>query len=1331
MKKLLSILLTLVLIFASVGNCFATSNEIKTNDDTIQELLTQGEYQEGSVVVLLDNSVPVSETKSRILNLLNPNRKGDALLDDAELIMDLDNDDEQDKSIVLIQSSKYSTKQLLNKLISNPRVLTVEPNYIYTLDDSSINSQTLIYDNEDNGQPEDTTEESKEPEIYIQTEIPDYTDYQWAMNHEGEDEDLYSMFYDDVTLGDDIGLEDWNSFDKDGNPIENASGVIVVCDTGIDYTHPDLKNVMFEIPESIYSEIGGCKYGINTIASGYTPDEVMDDHSHGTHCAGIIAAEWNDFGTSGVASGVKLVAVKCLGKDGSATFVEIAQSLEYVARLAEKLIDTDTPVRAVNFSLGGDYLGTLINEAAKKVGKYGVVVCVAAGNETSNINLRPYSSTGLDLCDNVVVVSASNINGAVAYYSNYGDASDIFAPGTAIVSTVTTLAKTYNPYLDPSPIFKDNFDGEFGEFGADEYLGAYVETTFDSWVNIGSINNTKGDIDSSCVEITYDEIRENWDDLRKIGGYYPSIAVGVPLEGIDLDEVKYIAMSVQAEGGVGVYSGVYVVNPESEEPTTVRVEGNGISIIDYESLTSGGCEPYIDEYNNLWLFVAFENTIYTANAQGSVFIDGITLGYNKLNYMQMNGTSMATPAVTGATAVIYEQNKKAIEKLAVEDRAAYLANLVKASVSDSRHENAYDGYCKTGGQLDLTQSATSPVINSITYKKGYIVISGEFFGKTKTNVHVNGKEATIKSWTNNTIKLTPDKGTSSGAFHIEVETKNGKSYYQTVTLDFGDNVLFENQINLPDNVRQSTIDIASAVNGDLIYTLSTACDESAVYLSSYNMTTNTWTYISSPKVSPSDDKIHYIENPQMVYTNGKLVIQCKLLDAAEDESQGFIVYDLETDTWYYPDLVMPSACYLPGTQPEGTADEEIITTSKGISGANLITLGGEAYYVGGVYTVKKQGYLNDFVGALGLNYNTENINKLVLDLDNNQIIMEGAGFLMKNVLDENGNVIGTTTYGGIFAKNNSCSYGNTAYIAVAKTWDWPTKDYTPFGYKQVMHNERIENVLFKIDLNEETGEIVVTDRSSIMPGIDFTKDQTLSLALDDAALVMTAIGGDTSKTGLVNMGDTYVTDEEARGTFKNIGKKASLGYSFGPTSVLKEGTLYTIGRSFFESFENGDTTFMRSTKVYSEKDVLSRATLVTMLWKLAGSPYVNYAMSFTDVAEDQSYTDAIRWAQSEGIVKGYNAESFGPNDAVTREELATIFYRYEQNVNDGGFKGMWMFLLNFDDVDQISDWAHEAMHWMVQKGIIIGTGNNKLSPKGTATREQAEIMIQRYSNLNQ
>ena len=143
----------------------------------------------------------------------------------------------------------------------------------------------------------------------------------------------------------------------------------------------------------------------------------------------------------------------------------------------------------------------------------------------------------------------------------------------------------------------------------------------------------------------------------------------------------------------------------------------------------------------------------------------------------------------------------------------------------------------------------------------------------------------------------------------------------------------------------------------------------------------------------------------------------------------------------------------------------------------------------------------------------------------------------------------------------------------------------------------------------------------------------------------------------------------------------------------------------------------------------TRAMIVTILWRLEGEPEADYAMAFADVPEGQWYTEAIRWAASTGIVSGYSDVAFGPNDAITREQLSAILYRYAQSKGADVSIGEDTNLLSFADAGDWSDWSVSALQWAVGSGIINGK-DGKLVPKGDASRAEAATMLMRYCTLN-
>ena len=141
----------------------------------------------------------------------------------------------------------------------------------------------------------------------------------------------------------------------------------------------------------------------------------------------------------------------------------------------------------------------------------------------------------------------------------------------------------------------------------------------------------------------------------------------------------------------------------------------------------------------------------------------------------------------------------------------------------------------------------------------------------------------------------------------------------------------------------------------------------------------------------------------------------------------------------------------------------------------------------------------------------------------------------------------------------------------------------------------------------------------------------------------------------------------------------------------------------------------------------SRAMIATILWRMAGSPVVNYAMNYTDVAQGQWCSEAIRWAASEGIVGGYGNGLFGTNDPITREQFAAMLYRFAQEQGYDVSIGENTNILSYTDVADLSEYAISAMQWAVGAGIINGTGDGStLSPQGQATRAQAAVMLMRF-----
>lgn len=139
---------------------------------------------------------------------------------------------------------------------------------------------------------------------------------------------------------------------------------------------------------------------------------------------------------------------------------------------------------------------------------------------------------------------------------------------------------------------------------------------------------------------------------------------------------------------------------------------------------------------------------------------------------------------------------------------------------------------------------------------------------------------------------------------------------------------------------------------------------------------------------------------------------------------------------------------------------------------------------------------------------------------------------------------------------------------------------------------------------------------------------------------------------------------------------------------------------------------------------ITRGMVVTMLWRMAGEPYESSA-GFTDVASGRYYSTAVAWAAKNGIVEGMTSSTFAPDQAITREQLASILYRYARWL---GFSGTGTDISGYTDAGKVSDYAYDAMCWAVKTGVVTGTSAKVLDPQGTATRAAAAQMFMNFYN---
>lgn len=174
-------------------------------------------------------------------------------------------------------------------------------------------------------------------------------------------------------------------------------------------------------------------------------------------------------------------------------------------------------------------------------------------------------------------------------------------------------------------------------------------------------------------------------------------------------------------------------------------------------------------------------------------------------------------------------------------------------------------------------------------------------------------------------------------------------------------------------------------------------------------------------------------------------------------------------------------------------------------------------------------------------------------------------------------------------------------------------------------------------------------------------------------------------------------------------------------SDLKEGSWYI--NNVIYVVRNGLMTGVSNTS-FGPETKLTRAMIAQILYNLDRPEEIEYPTSFTDVLKNSWYYNAVSWAEHEGIMSGYGNNRFGPNDYLTREQLATVLYNYS---NDS----IEYLDSYFTDTDKISSWAKESISWAYQNKIISGYGDGTVRPKGVCTRAEAATMIRGYcSKIN-
>ena len=904
-----------------------TADETNQQEETswsqeIESALSGRDYVEGQVLALIDSS------KDSGLVTLDDSEEIETLADISEETVEETLDvNSGASSIQLITSDEKTTEELLYELAEDPSVLYAEPNYIYQAESTYEMTEDLTVLEDETEEPEtkpetkdfDTLSDSDFAESTTQIEaskesIGDLTGYQWGYKI---DKTQTATNYTDLLT---MNVPYWNDSNyenvsgvRDGD--ETVDAVVCVMDTGIDYTHPDLKDVMIDDMTQYNSE--GGQYGYNAIAASRTEyttpvTDPIDDGGHGTHCAGIIAAKTNDFGTSGVANGkIKLCAVKILDNSGHGSSVAIMKGFNYLITA----VKNGLKLVALNMSFGGTYIDQMETFAVNELGKLGVVSCIASGNDNQDNDDITASASSDSVSPYAVIVDAANPTYMKTDYSSYGQTTtNIFSPGDAILSTVPYCAGSYIAYLDKNPVAFESFRNETQSikiyatnqtsYTAEELKNLSEAdgsvTSADSYDNDGAsyvIHCTGGETKNLVIKIPV--TKDNIKNVTNFGASFKSTG-----------EYTKVTTSALCDGGEKITENITTTG---QRPTKIWSNNN----LSLKNIAASAPLAYVD--GAIYVQVKIED-LSTSGEEFDLYIDNIGIGKAITNYNYYQGTSMATPAVTGAAAIlasVIDANDLDDEiPVGTEAFARKLANTLKSSVHCTDN---YEKLCSSRGYLNFAfasepvemildtgsisfEGVSTPVINEVTVENHQLVIRGNYFGdsgENKPKVILGSEELTVVSWNNTAIKA-----------QLPADFKNGRYYlYITSGINARDTVArvqirteggvsaFEGEIELPDKLKSASIKMAAS-DTDL-YVLASDLKVNAGVLAElwgYNFEKEEWTDLDTLNPLPG------LDSPVTITTYKGYPVVCYNNSYKDDEGLNkytvyFKLFDTEKNQW--------------------------------------------------------------------------------------------------------------------------------------------------------------------------------------------------------------------------------------------------------------------------------------------------------------------------------------------------------------------------------------------------------------------------------------------------
>lgn len=905
------------------GAAASSAKDETLSNEAIDQMLAAGPYEEGSALVVVDNAVAARNDGARA--------RGADILDSAEPLMDAsagtleqaiesetgngqsasmlrsNGDAEGAATIKLVTQAGMSTEQLLEALRDDPRVIVAEPNYTYSLVDpdetSSIDISSSIDGASSSAAPSDSS--------LAAGDAADLTAFQWAYS---ADADVLKVA--GKTASYDMNVPLWVANRTDSS-VANATGTVAVVDTGIDYEHPDLASVMRDDMRTFVDYGSDCGYAPAQSTTGEGP---MDDQGHGTHVAGIIGAEWNDEGVSGIASGIKLVAVKAGNVDGKFGMDDVIKGYAYLADAVRGGLDD---LVSINNSWGGASTTYSLMLAVTELGRLGTISVFASGNESLNTDNSAQTVSSLRSNPYVVVVNSATRYSERSSFSNYGVATtDVFAAGSSILSTFPQ---------DKSSYFPEAYDANlmFESFTDADPAAANVHVSSD-----GAFGSADGTVQGDAqFDETGGALNVGLSDLASISPAELNAYVSVNVGTSDASAVQNFGWRYYTDGSPSVAAGVYVRAVDesgAEDWVFVNATTAGRSVAgDWftesfniaEACTAVEMTPKM-ENDSFMLLIRLLAPQEDWDLSKSFYLDtvGVAPSGSEVAYAYQSGTSMATPAVAGEAAIAALNDDPALSPAErAEQRAMRLRSSVTPVVSMA-------DLCASRGVADLSVLDTAsmvPVVLDATVETGsddapVIAITGGFYGSAWGSATIGGVAATVMSWSDDRIVVECPTGISSGVLVVKVENAAGKVGQRAIALELpvppADEAtpLYEREYELPalSEVPAEAMDQAliAGLGGKLYLLPRSTQSDSATQLWALDLSTGEWERCAD---LPTE-----VVSPTMVAYEKTMIVGGTFENSAGDIVSSLLQFDPATGSWSTIDVALPQQSTLANV--EGT-----------------------------------------------------------------------------------------------------------------------------------------------------------------------------------------------------------------------------------------------------------------------------------------------------------------------------------------------------------------------------------------------------------------------------